>query len=61
MRKPKALLFEMSRPGRRGYSLPDCDVPEKPLAELIPEKQQRSEPLDLPELSEGEIIRHFTE
>ncbi|MFO8192512.1 MAG: aminomethyl-transferring glycine dehydrogenase subunit GcvPB [Bacillota bacterium] len=61
MRKPKALLFEMSRSGRLGYSLPDCDVPEKPLAELIPEKHQRSEPLDLPELSEGEIIRHFTE
>ncbi|MDY6826105.1 MAG: aminomethyl-transferring glycine dehydrogenase subunit GcvPB [Bacillota bacterium] len=61
MRKPKALLFEMSQPGRLGYSLPDCDVPEKPLAELIPGKQLRSKPLDLPELSEGGIIRHFTE
>lgn len=61
MRKPKALLFEMSRPGRRGYSLPECDVPQKAAGELIPEKQQRGEPPALPELSEGEVIRHFTE
>jgi glycine dehydrogenase subunit 2 len=61
MRKSKALLFEMSRPGRRGYSLPSCDVPEKPLDQLLPKKMQRSEPLDLPELSEPEIVRHYTE
>lgn len=61
MRKSKALLFEMSRPGRQGYSLPSCDVPEKPVDELLPKKMQRSEPLDLPELSENEIIRHYTE
>ena len=61
MRKQKALLFEMSRPGRSGYSLPECDVPQKPLAELIPEKRQRRELPELPELSEGEVIRHFTE
>jgi len=61
MRKSKALLFEMSRPGRQGYSLPSCDVPEKPVDELLPKKMQRSEPLELPELSENEIIRHYTE
>ncbi|MGM0688164.1 MAG: aminotransferase class V-fold PLP-dependent enzyme, partial [Bacillota bacterium] len=61
MRKSKALLFEMSRPERQGYSLPSCDVPEKPVDELLPKKMQRSEPLDLPELSENEIIRHYTE
>ncbi len=61
MRKSKALMFELSRPGRQGYSLPPCDVPEKPIDELLPGKIQRSEPLDLPELSEGDIVRHFTE
>jgi len=61
MRKSKALLFEMSRSGRRGYSLPSCDVPEKPLEQILPKPLQRSEPLELPELSEVEIIRHYTE
>ncbi len=61
MRKSKALLFEMSRPGRRGYSLPSNDVPEKSLDELLPRKAQRSEPLELPELSEVGVVRHYTE
>ncbi len=61
MRKSKALLFEMSRPGRQGYSLPSNDVPEKSLDELLPKKAQRSEPLELPELSEVEVVRHYTE
>ena len=61
MRKSKALLFEMSRSGRQGYSLPSCDVPEKPLEQILPKPLQRSEPLELPELSEVEIIRHYTE
>jgi glycine dehydrogenase subunit 2 len=61
MRKSKALLFEMSRTGREGYSLPTCDVPMQPLDRLIPKTLQRSEPLELPELTEVEIIRHYTE
>ncbi len=61
MRKSKALLFEMSRPGRQGYSLPSCDVPEKPLEQILPQPLQRSEELGLPELSEIEVIRHYTE
>ncbi len=61
MRKSKALLFEMSRPGRQGYSLPSSDVPEKPLEQILPADLMRSEPLELPELSENEIIRHYTE
>lgn len=61
MRKSKALLFEMSRPGRQGYSLPSNDVPEKSLDELLPKKVQRSEPLELPELSEVGVVRHYTE
>jgi len=61
MRKPKALIFEMGRSGRCGYSLPENDVPEKPVDQLLPESMKRSEPLDLPELSEVEVIRHYTE
>ena len=61
MRKSKALLFEMSRPGRQGYSLPSCDVPPKPKEQIIPQPLQRAEELFPPELSEVEIIRHYTE
>jgi len=61
MRKPKALIFEISRSGRQGYSLPDCDVPGKPLDQLLPEPLRRSAAPGLPELSETEVIRHFTE
>jgi len=61
MRKTKALLFEMSRSGRQGYSLPPCDVPEKPLEQLLPEPLRRSAAPALPELSENEIVRHYTE
>ena len=32
------LLFELSKPGRRGACLPTCDVPEQPLADLLPGK-----------------------
>ena len=61
MRKSKALIFEMGCSGRQGYSLPPCDVPEKPLADLLPNEMQRSSSLDMPELSEVDVIRHYTE
>jgi glycine dehydrogenase subunit 2 len=53
------LLFEISRPGRLAVELPICDVPEQPIEQLLPKSKLRLE-LPLPELSEPEIIRHFT-
>ena len=35
-RQTEPLLFELSRAGRTGYSLPALDVPEKPLEEMLP-------------------------
>jgi glycine dehydrogenase subunit 2 len=52
-------LFELSRPGRVGVDLPACDVPEVEIGELLPNVALRSE-IPLPELSEPEIVRHFT-
>lgn len=50
------LLFELTDPGRIGYSLPQCDVPEvAPAATLI-----RDEITDFPELSEVDVVRHYT-
>ncbi|MCS7081951.1 MAG: aminomethyl-transferring glycine dehydrogenase subunit GcvPB [Bacteroidetes bacterium] len=52
---PEPLLFEKTRPGRKGYTLPRLDVPESPL----PQAWLRSRPAELPELSEPEVVRHF--
>ncbi|MGH3019929.1 MAG: aminomethyl-transferring glycine dehydrogenase subunit GcvPB [Gaiellaceae bacterium] len=50
------LIFERSRPGRRAGSLPHYDLPK---AEA-PEELRRRTPPRLPELSEPELVRHFT-
>ncbi|WP_283656310.1 MULTISPECIES: aminomethyl-transferring glycine dehydrogenase subunit GcvPB [unclassified Paenibacillus] len=56
----QALIFELSRPGRIAYSLPECDVPRRPVAELLPDYAQRSELAALPEVYEVDVIRHYT-
>ncbi|MDQ0494939.1 aminomethyl-transferring glycine dehydrogenase subunit GcvPB [Paenibacillus brasilensis] len=56
----QALIFELSRPGRIAYSLPACDVPRRPVAELLPDYALRSEPAVLPEVYEVDVIRHYT-
>ena len=53
------LLFELSKPGCRAVQLPACDVPIKPLEQLLPKKAIAERPLPLPELSEPDIVRHF--
>src|SRR6185436_16026580 len=59
-RFPLRLLNEQGGPGHRGPELPKCDVPETPLAELLPGVALRSE-LALPQVSEPEVVRHFIE
>ena len=49
------LIFEKSRSGRRLSVLPELDVPE-----FVP-SHARKTPLQLPELSETDISRHYTE
>ncbi|NYE05010.1 glycine dehydrogenase subunit 2 [Bacillus niacini] len=56
----QALIFELSTPGRIGYSLPEMDVPELDLEGLLPEGYLRSEEPGLPEVSELDIMRHYT-
>src|SRR2546421_372091 len=62
MRNSRAtqLLFEMSRPGRRAARLPAADVPLAPLEELLPREALAAAPPPLPELTEPELVRHFT-
>ncbi len=54
------LIFEQSRPGRTAASLPKMDVPKKALGEILPEKFFRRNPPQLPEVSEIQLVRHFT-
>ena len=56
----QALIFEMSREGRVGYSLPELDVPETELESLLPGDYIRDEDAKLPEVSELDIMRHYT-
>jgi glycine dehydrogenase subunit 2 len=55
----EALLFEKSSPGKRAYMLPPLDVPAVDAAALLGPAHRKT-PGQLPELSEIEIIRHFT-
>lgn len=54
------LIFEASRKGRRAYRLADLDVERKDISSLIPKAFLREEAADLPELSEPEVVRHYT-
>jgi glycine cleavage system P protein (glycine dehydrogenase) subunit 2 len=51
------MIYEKSRPGRHGVRLPAPDVP---YAEPLPENLQRHEAAELPEVSELDLVRHFT-
>ncbi len=55
----EALLFEKSSPGKRAYKLPPLDVPAADASALLGAAHRKTPGL-LPELSEIEIIRHFT-
>ncbi|MFL6518307.1 MAG: aminomethyl-transferring glycine dehydrogenase subunit GcvPB, partial [Bacillus sp. (in: firmicutes)] len=45
---------------RIGYSLPEMDVPELDLSGLLPDGYLRTEEPELPEVSELDIMRHYT-
>jgi glycine dehydrogenase subunit 2 len=59
-KEDQPLIFELSTPGRVGYSLPEMDVPEADLSELLPKGFLREEEPELPEASELDIMRHYT-
>ena len=49
------LIFELSKPGRIGFSLPECETGAN-----IPAKLRRESELILPEVSEPDVVRHYT-
>jgi glycine dehydrogenase subunit 2 len=55
----EGLIFEQSSPGKKAYKLPELDVPEVSARELLGDAA-RADLGHMPEVSEIEIIRHFT-
>ena len=51
------LVFELSKEGRTGYSLPSNPYPAAP---DVPSALRREAPLRLPEVSEPDVVRHYT-
>jgi glycine dehydrogenase subunit 2 len=58
-RDPAVTIYEKSHAGRRAATLPQLDVPDLPMDQLIPAAILREEGPELPEVSEPEIIRHY--
>ncbi|MFL6464357.1 MAG: aminomethyl-transferring glycine dehydrogenase subunit GcvPB [Bryobacteraceae bacterium] len=54
------LLFEISSPGKKGYQLPELDVPEVDPEQALGQSNVREEITGFPEVSEFEVLRHFT-
>jgi glycine dehydrogenase subunit 2 len=55
MRHYNKVIFELSEPGRTGYSLPECFVDAYSLDPSV----QRTSPLNLPEVTENAVVRHY--
>lgn len=53
------IIFELSRPGRKGYSLPENKTGKGDFAGL-PAELKRTEKAELPEVSELDVVRHYT-
>jgi glycine dehydrogenase subunit 2 len=57
-------IFDLGRSGRRGHVLPEIEEEIKQAVgevnSLIPERMRRTDKPKLPELSEVEVVRHFT-
>ncbi len=57
IKKREKIIFEYSETGKKGYSIPSLDVEKK---DCIPENLLRDKIDSIPEVSEVEVVRHFT-
>jgi glycine dehydrogenase subunit 2 len=61
--EPERLIFERSAAGRRASSLPDPDaegLPQVDPEQVLPAWARRTAPVRLPEVSERDLVRHYT-
>lgn len=53
-------IFELSRSCKRAVTLPPLDVDDLNLNEIYPQKYLRKDELNLPEVSQLDVVRHYT-
>lgn len=54
------LIFELSQEGKMGHKLPPLDIEDKEVSSFIPEEYLNDGEVDLPEVGEFEVVRHYT-
>ena len=59
-RDEEPTVFDLSHPGRRAWSFRTTGVPEWPAEELVPAAALRPEPVRTAEMSERDLVAHFT-
>jgi glycine dehydrogenase subunit 2 len=59
-RDTEPTLFELSRPGRESWQLRSTAIPDVELDVLVPREHRRSSPPELAEVSERDLVAHFT-
>jgi glycine dehydrogenase subunit 2 len=59
-RDAEPTIFELSQPGRRAASFRTTQVPEWSAEELVPAEHRRDEPAPIAEISERDLVAHFT-
>src|SRR5690625_3772046 len=56
-----SLIFELSKEGRTAYDLPHSEIEDYSLEDELPKHLIREEALKLPEISELQLVRHYTQ
>ncbi len=54
------LIYELSKKGKVGIDVPALDVPDVDVDSAIPSNLVRKGEMELPEVSEVDVVRHFT-
>ncbi len=60
MKTKQSTIFEISKPGRFALDLPKSDVPAYEMETLVPANLLRTKYAELPEVSQPDLIRHYT-
>jgi glycine dehydrogenase subunit 2 len=59
-REAEPCVFELSSPGRRGWSFRETGLPEWSAEELVPAEHRAEAPPALPEVSERDLVAHVS-
>ncbi|MCX7884447.1 MAG: aminomethyl-transferring glycine dehydrogenase subunit GcvPB [Caloramator sp.] len=60
MKEYNKLIFELSKDERCAYSLPEDDISDIEIDEIIPNEYKRCSNLSFPEVSQVDVVRHYT-